>query len=103
MPFKGDIDLRMHLYHDTKKRLLGNDQTLNSFANAHEYFGIHHVDGGWYYREWAPSAYQLYLTGEFNDWNLTSHPLTKLENGCWELYLEGDKALRNNKPMADMI
>ena len=66
MTFKGDIDLRMHLYHDTKKRLLGNDQTLNNFANAHEYFGIHHVDSGWYYREWAPSAYQLYLTRFLN-------------------------------------
>ena len=91
--FKGDIDLRMSVYHDTKKRLLPNGGTLNEFANAHEYFGIHHVDGGWVYREWAPSAYQLYLEGEFNNWNQTSHPLTKLENGVWELKLEGDDAL----------
>ena len=93
MPFKGDIDLRMDLYHSTKKRLLADGKTLDAFSNAHEYFGIHHVEGGWYYREWAPSAYQLYLTGEFNDWNLTSHPLKRLDNGCWELYLEGDTAL----------
>ncbi len=91
--FSGDIDLRMSAYHDTKKRLLPNGGTLNEFANAHEYFGIHHVDGGWVYREWAPSAHQLYLEGEFNDWNQTSHPLTKLENGVWELKLEGEKAL----------
>lgn len=56
------------------------------------YFGFHHVDGGWYYREWAPSAYQLYLEGEFNGWNQTSHPLTNLGNGNWELYLPGDDA-----------
>ena len=93
MPFKGDIDLRMDLYHSTKNRLLADGKTLAAFSNAHEYFGIHHVEGGWYYREWAPSAYQLYLTGEFNDWNLTSHPLKRLDNGCWELYLEGDTAL----------
>ena len=91
--FSGDIDLRMSAYHDTKKRLLPNGGTLKDFANAHEYFGIHHVDGGWVYREWAPSAHQLYLEGEFNGWNQTSHPLTKLENGVWELKLEGDKAL----------
>ena len=91
--FSGDIDLRMSAYHDTKKRLLPNGGTLNEFANAHEYFGIHHVDGGWVYREWAPEAYQLYLEGEFNNWNQTSHPLTKLENGVWELKLEGEKAL----------
>ena len=92
-PYAGDIDLRMFLYRSTKERILGKDQTLNDFANAHNYYGFHHVDGGWYYREWAPSAYQLYLEGEFNDWNKTSHPLTKLENGNWELYLPGDDAL----------
>ncbi|MDO5400131.1 MAG: alpha amylase C-terminal domain-containing protein [Eubacteriales bacterium] len=92
-PFAGDIDLRMFLYRTTKNRLLSEGQTLKDFANAHEYFGFHHVDGGWYYREWAPSAYQLYLEGEFNDWNKTSHPLKNIGDGNWELYLEGDDAL----------
>lgn len=91
--FAGDIDLRMSCYENTKRRLLSEGKTLNDFANAHDYYGIHHVDGGWVYREWAPSAYQLYLEGEFNGWNQTSHPLTKLENGNWELFLEGDDAL----------
>ena len=92
-PFAGDIDLRMFLYRATKNRILAEGQTLNDFANAHAYFGFHHVDGGWYYREWAPSAYQLYLEGEFNGWNKTSHPLKNIGNGNWELYLEGDDAL----------
>ena len=91
--FAGDIDLRMFLYRATKNRILSGDQTLNDFANAHNYYGFHHVDGGWYYREWAPSAYALYLEGEFNDWNQTSHPLTAVGDGNWEIYLEGDDAL----------
>ena len=91
--FARDIDLRMELYAATKKRLLGENQTLDSFANGHHYYGIHHVPGGWVYREWAPNAYQLYLEGEFNNWNQTSHPLTKLPNGNWELKLDGDDAL----------
>lgn len=93
LPFSGDIDLRMHLYHSTKERLLANGSTLNDFANAHEYFGIHHVEGGWVYREWAPSAHQLYLTGDFNNWNWTEFPMNRLENGVWELFLEGEKTL----------
>ena len=64
--FAGDIDLRMSIYNATKQRLLTQDQTLADFANGHQYYGFHHVDGGWYYREWAPSAEQLYLEGEFN-------------------------------------
>ncbi len=91
--FAGDIDLRMNLYHDTKNRLLGQGGTLRDFAQGHHYYGIHHVQGGWVYREWAPNAYQLYLTGDFNGWNQTSHPLTRLDNGNWELFLEGDEAL----------
>ena len=92
-PFAADIDLRMSLYNETKKRLLPDGMTLNEFANAHNYYGFHRVPGGWVYREWAPSAYQLYLEGDFNNWDKTSHPLTPLGNGSWELYLEGDGAL----------
>ena len=92
-PYTADIDLRMSLYRDAKKRLLAEGQTLNDFANAHNYYGFHHADGGWYYREWAPAADQLYLEGDFNDWRETSHPLTPVGNGNWELYLEGDDAL----------
>ena len=91
--FAADIDLRMALYTSTKQRLLGEDGTLNQFANGHHFYGFHHVEGGWYYREWAPSAHQLYLMGEFNGWNETSHPLTRLDGGNWELYLPGDNAL----------
>ena len=91
--FEGDIQLRMDRYHGTKSRLLNRVRSLNDFANAHDYFGIHHVDGGWVYREWAPSAYQLYLTGEFNDWDETEYPMNRLDNGIWELFLEGDDAL----------
>ena len=92
-PFAGDIDLRMFLYRATRDRILKEGQSLNDFANAYEFFGFHHVDGGWYYREWAPSAYQLYLEGDFNNWNQTSHPLTPIGDGNWEIFLSGDDAL----------
>ena len=89
--FAWDIDYRMELYYNAKARILGEGQTLNDFANAHNYYGIHHLENGWVYREWAPSAYQLYLEGEFNNWNQTSHPLTSLGNGSWEIYLGEDE------------
>ena len=88
--FSWDIDYRMELYRNAKARILSEGQTLNDFANAHNYYGIHHLEKGWVYREWAPGAYQLYLEGEFNNWNQTSHPLTNLGNGNWELFLDED-------------
>ncbi len=87
------IDERMALYNEAKKKLLTECGTLNEFSNAHRYFGFHHVKGGWYYREWAPGAKQLYLTGDFNGWNRESHPLTRLEDGNWEIFLKGERAL----------
>ncbi len=93
-PFAGDIELRMRALSDTRKRILGNETaSLSDFANAHLYFGIHHIGDSWVYREWAPQAQALYLTGEFNHWDPRSHPLTHIGNGVWELVLPGKKAL----------
>ena len=93
VPFSDNIDLRMNLYRNTKNRLLTAGQDLKDFANGHNFYGFHHVEGGWYYREWAPSADQLYLEGDFNNWNPTSHPMKRLDGENWELYLPGDDTL----------
>ncbi len=93
LPYENDIRLRMENYTNTKKRLLPNGGTLNDFANAHLYYGIHHVKDGWIYREWAPAAEAMYLTGDFNGWDFHAHPLHPVGNGNWEISLPGDKAL----------
>ena len=92
-PFTGDIDLRMHLYRSAKKRILSEGQSLNDFANAHMYFGFHHVDGGWYYREWAPAAEKMSLIGDFNGWDPSKNPMKKLKNGNWEVFVRGTKTI----------
>lgn len=93
--YEGDLDLRVESYQSKKKELLADAGTLKDFANGYEYFGIHRTADGWVYREWAPAADEMYLTGEFNDWNPTSHPMKKLEGGVFELVLEGRDALWN--------
>ena len=35
------------------------------------------------FRVWAPHAEKVYVTGAFNDWNKTSIPLAREENGYW--------------------
>ncbi|MBR1566738.1 MAG: alpha amylase C-terminal domain-containing protein [Oscillospiraceae bacterium] len=85
-PFERDINLRM----DNYKRmhgLLANGRTLSDFANAHEYYGFHHTADGWVYREWAPGADALYLSGEFNNWSADATPMEKLPGGNWEVKL----------------
>ena len=88
-PFERDINLRMDNYYRTRNTLTGGG-TLRDFANAHEYYGFHHTADGWLYREWAPGADALYLSGEFNNWDATSAPLTPVGSGNWELRLPED-------------
>ena len=96
-PFASDIDLRMERYAATKAALLSPGQTLSDFANGYLFFGFHQADGGWYYREWAPGAEAMFLTGDFNGWNKTACPLHHTENGVWEVFLPGEDALQDGQ------
>ncbi len=96
-PYKSDLKLRMDRYEGKKKQLLKNGETLNDFANGHEFYGFHRLADGWVYREWAPGADQVYLSGEFCDWHWLDHPLEKKDNGNWELFLPGDTLHRGSK------
>ena len=94
LPFEADINLRMENYKKKKRELVGRGGRLIDFANAHEYFGFHKMDDGrWVYREWAPGADALYLMGDMNGWDQHNLPMTRLENGVFELYLPDDKQL----------
>ncbi len=92
-PFEKDLDLRMENYRKKKKELLEQGQTLGDFANGHHFFGFHRETDGWYYREWAPAADKLYLTGDFCNWDRYAHPMEKKENGVFALFLPGADAL----------
>ena len=52
--------------------------SLSRFAGAHEYYGLHRADGGgWVFREWAPNAKEIWLVGDFSNWE--KNPRFKLE------------------------
>lgn len=87
--FEGDIKLRMGNYNYKRNELLGDNRSIVDFANGYNYFGFHRTKKGWVYREWAPAADKMFLTGDFNDWNMESCPMTRLDNGVFEVYLEG--------------
>ena len=95
LPYRRDIEQRMLNYQNKRRELVG-DGSLSDFANAHEYFGFHRTNDGWVYREWAPAADALYLTGDMVGWDMTKLKLTRLENGVFEIYLDGKDALWHN-------
>ncbi len=93
LPFERDIDQRMKNYAWKLGELVGENGKLSNFANGHEYFGFHKTAKGWYYREWAPAASEVFLTGDMVDWKWFEHKLTPLGNGVFEIFLKGKNAL----------
>ena len=71
-------------------------KTLSDFADGHLYFGLHKQARGWFFREWAPNATEIYLIGDFNGWQEDpKYKMTRIEGtGNWELKLS-NKALRH--------
>ncbi|GAB1475399.1 1,4-alpha-glucan branching protein GlgB [Bacillota bacterium] len=58
---------------------------------AYEFLGAHpcKVEGqdGYVFRLWAPEAKNVFLTGEFNNWDPVKTPMKKItEQGIWELF-----------------
>ena len=94
-PYADAVRKREKDYADNCKSLLEQSCSLADFANGHHYFGFHLDQHGWVYREWAPAADALYLIGDFNKWNRTSHPLTKKKHGEWEIRIPGADALKH--------
>ena len=93
LPYEADIKLRMDNYTRKKRELVGARGKLCAFANGHEYFGFHRTDSGWVYREWAPAAEDVFLTGDMVDWDKTALRLNSLGDGIFEIALPGADAL----------
>ena len=43
------------------------------------------------FRVWAPNAEKVYVIGSFNDWNETSAPLVREQNGNWSIIIPDAK------------
>ena len=102
-PFEKDFDLRAERFAKKKKELLRNAVTLSDFANGYLFYGFHQTSDGWYYREWAPAADEMYLTGDFNGWDTRSHKMAKKANGVFEIFLPGTDALKNNQRVQAVV
>ncbi len=62
-----------------------------SHERTYEKLGAHLVDingkKGVHFAVWAPSARQVYLMGDFNEWHEEHHALTPSNSGIWTLFI----------------
>jgi len=88
-PYVYDVHQRFERYKKARKEIEDAEGSLLNFARGHYYYGINFdkEKNGWTYREWAPAAHNLYLIGDFNGWNRTSHKLERNDKGDWEIFL----------------
>ena len=63
--------------------------SLSAGLNNHLFYGLHRDGkGDWVFREWAPNATRIWLTGEFNNWKRSeAYALHPVGDGNWEITL----------------
>ncbi len=96
-PYEADLNTRYQYYQTKLQSILKEHHSLQAFASRHHELGFEYdqKEKGWNYKEWAPEAQQLFLFGDFNNWNPTAHPLTKNDHGIWSIFIADEK----NKPI----
>jgi len=87
---QGQIWDRVNGYKHWKEELKKNEGGLETFAEGYKTFGLLREKGGVTYREWLPNAKQVFLIGEFNNWENTTS-LSGEGFGRWSVHLP-DKA-----------
>jgi 1,4-alpha-glucan branching enzyme len=87
-PFAGVIEDRIRKC-ILREHQLTSKGTLSQFAMGHYYFGLHRNNDAWIFREWAPNAINIFLTGTFSDWKDKPEYMMKRINseGDWEITL----------------
>ena len=63
--------------------------TIVDYANGYKFYGWQ-WDGeldGWWFREWLPEAYDVFIFGDFNSWQRTQLRLDKGADGVWSIFL----------------
>lgn len=90
-PYQRTIIKRYNKYQDRKHSIIKKYGSVNEFANGHTHYGLHKVNDGWVFREYAPLATDIYLIGTFNHWQeKDEYKLKKKKNGSWEIKLSQD-------------
>ncbi len=86
-PFSEQIQARIKHTDKKRQQLTKHGKIpLTDMTLGHLYFGLHEKDEYWVFREWAPNATDLFLVGDFNQWQeQPDFACKKMAHGVWEL------------------
>lgn len=76
-PYEEVIKRRHNKPFELLGKIIFNEGSLEQFADSYKRYGVvrgtHQIEGkevnGWIIREWAPNFEQMWIFGDFNNWN----------------------------------
>ena len=79
-------------YERTLRRICELEGSLHAFCFTHglHSLGLQREAHGYRYREWAPAALAVSLIGDFNGWDMRSHPCRRNADGIFEVFVPDD-------------
>ena len=89
-PYEEVIKRRHNKTFELLGKIIFNEGSLEQFADSYKRYGVvrgtHQIEGkevnGWIIREWAPNFEQMWIFGDFNNWNRnTAIPLQREKYG----------------------
>ncbi|EGD72264.1 starch branching enzyme II [Salpingoeca rosetta] len=86
-PFEAAITHRYGRFAELKAKIDEHEGGLAKFSLGYETFGFNPCEEGIVYREWAPAATAVSLTGDFCDWDRDMFKCTKNEFGVWSVVI----------------
>ena len=89
-PVQDDIIARYERFQYKLKELESYYPSIVDFAGQYNYLGLNYSEEehGWWVREWAPAAKEMYIFGDFNNWTRYQYPLRHRDDGIWEIFLD---------------
>lgn len=91
-PFKKQITDRYARLIIRRNELAGYGKRLTDSVNNHLYYGVHKEGDCWAFREYAPNAAEIFVVGDFNDWQrLPEYSMKNIGGGNWELKVPLDR------------
>lgn len=96
-PFKHSLIERNQLFDEWVRKIDQTSHSILQLADSYKLYGLH-ADPKLKcitYKEWAPNALDASLVGDFNNWNVSSHPMTRDLFGNFTITLQPVKDSNN--------
>lgn len=86
---EAEVTARYQRYLEALGRIERSSGSITDYANGYRWFGFQRDDrlDGWWFREWLPGAKEVFLFGDFTDWDRRRVPLDRGEGGVWSAFL----------------